>query len=114
MINNSIVKKILVSSIVFPLYVSVYTFLLKYIHSTHFRCFIYNIFLILALVGSLTVGTTFLMSPIAGVLVDRIGIRTTTFIGGFIATNSLLISSYFTHQVSYNIVLFHLQFLKHN
>lgn len=59
--------------------------------------------LILALVGSLTVGTTFLMSPIAGVLVDRIGIRTTTFIGGFIATNSLLISSYFTHQVSYNM-----------
>ncbi|XP_029346887.1 solute carrier family 16, member 10 isoform X1 [Acyrthosiphon pisum] len=52
-----------------------------------------------SLVGSLTVGTTFLMSPIAGVLVDRIGIRTTTFIGGFIATNSLLISSYFTHQV---------------
>lgn len=56
--------------------------------------------LILALVGSLTVGTTFLMSPIAGVLVDRIGIRPTTFIGGFIATSSLLISSYFTHQVS--------------
>lgn len=50
------------------------------------------------------------MSPIAGVLVDRIGIRTTTFIGGFIATNSLLISSYFTHQVSYNMLLFHLQF----
>ncbi|XP_025416090.1 monocarboxylate transporter 10 [Sipha flava] len=52
-----------------------------------------------SLVGSLTVGTTFLMSPIAGVLNDRIGIRTTTFIGGFIATSSLLISSYFTHQV---------------
>lgn len=54
----------------------------------------------LALVGSLTVGTTFLMSPIAGVLVDRIGIRLTTFIGGAIATGSLLISSYFTNQVS--------------
>jgi MFS family permease len=62
--------------------------------------------LVLALVGSLTVGTTFLMSPIAGVLNDRIGIRTTTFIGGFIATSSLLISSYFTHQVSNNIYLY--------
>lgn len=58
--------------------------------------------LISALVGSLTVGTTFLMSPIAGVLIDRIGIRLTTFIGGFIATTSLLISSYFTNQVSAN------------
>lgn len=66
-------------------------------------CFI----LILALVGSLTVGTTFLMSPIAGVLIDRIGIRLTTFIGGFIATSSLLISSYFTHQVS-SIVHIHI------
>ncbi|VVC31285.1 Hypothetical protein CINCED_3A014625 [Cinara cedri] len=52
-----------------------------------------------SLVGSLTVGTTFLMSPIAGVLIDRIGIRLTTFIGGAIATSSLIISSYFTHQV---------------
>lgn len=57
-------------------------------------------FLISALVGSLTVGTTFLMSPIAGVLIDRIGIRLTTFLGGALATSSLLISSYFTHQVS--------------
>jgi len=112
--NNLIIKKILVSSILLPLYVlRYYKLLLKFIHSTYFRCFIYSILLILALVGSLTVGTTFLMSPIAGVLVDRIGIRTTTFIGGFIATNSLLISSYFTHQVSYNKLLFHLQFLKY-
>lgn len=52
-----------------------------------------------SLVGSLTAGTTFLMSPIAGVLVDRIGIRLTTFLGGAIATSSLIISSYFTNQV---------------
>ncbi|XP_050429209.1 monocarboxylate transporter 10 [Adelges cooleyi] len=52
-----------------------------------------------SLVGSLSVGTTFLMSPIAGVLTDRIGIRLTTFTGGIIATSSLLISSFCTHQV---------------
>lgn len=78
-----------------------------YTFSTHLKLFLFILCCwFLALVGSLTVGTTFLMSPIAGVLVDRIGIRTTTFIGGFIATNSLLISSYFTHQVSYYIILF--------
>ncbi|XP_050534692.1 monocarboxylate transporter 10 isoform X2 [Daktulosphaira vitifoliae] len=52
-----------------------------------------------ALVGSLTMGTTFLMSPVAGVLTDHIGIRLTTFAGGVIACCSLLLSSFFTNDV---------------
>lgn len=38
-----------------------------------------------SLVGSLAVGTTFLLSPIASILVDKFGIRKTAFTGGFIA-----------------------------
>ncbi|XP_048505543.1 monocarboxylate transporter 10 isoform X2 [Athalia rosae] len=46
-----------------------------------------------ALVGSLTIGTTFLLSPIAGILTDKIGIRLTTFIGGALASGGMLLSS---------------------
>lgn len=52
-----------------------------------------------ALVQSLTMGTTFLMSPVAGVLTDTIGLRTTTFIGGAIASGGMLISSFCDHNV---------------
>lgn len=52
-----------------------------------------------ALIGSLTIGTTFFLSMFAGMLSDRIGIRLTTFLGGFLVTCSLLISSFCTHQV---------------
>ncbi|XP_037947884.1 monocarboxylate transporter 10 isoform X2 [Teleopsis dalmanni] len=53
-----------------------------------------------ALVGSLTIGTTFLFSPIAGCLTDKIGLRLTTLIGGLLSTGGLLISSFCTQNIS--------------
>lgn len=63
-----------------------------------------------SLVGSLSIGTTFMLSPVAGILTDQIGIRTTTFLGGFLATCGLLASSFFSTTVevlyfTYSIVL---------
>uniref|UniRef100_A0A1B6MC42 Major facilitator superfamily (MFS) profile domain-containing protein n=1 Tax=Graphocephala atropunctata TaxID=36148 RepID=A0A1B6MC42_9HEMI len=52
-----------------------------------------------ALVGSLTIGTTFFLSPIAGILTDKIGIRLTTFIGGLMATGGMFLSSFCTNSV---------------
>ncbi|XP_036147224.1 monocarboxylate transporter 10 [Monomorium pharaonis] len=52
-----------------------------------------------ALVGSLTIGTTFFLSPIAGMLTDKFGIQTTTFVGGAIASVGLLLSSLLTDKV---------------
>ncbi|KAK0162174.1 hypothetical protein PV327_008532 [Microctonus hyperodae] len=52
-----------------------------------------------ALVGSLTIGTTFFLSPIAGILTDKIGIQMTTFIGGALAFGGMLLSSIFSHKV---------------
>lgn len=47
-----------------------------------------------ALVGSLAMGATFFISPVSGVLTDNIGIRTTTFLGGAIASSGMLLSSF--------------------
>ncbi|KAK0084170.1 hypothetical protein PV326_006382 [Microctonus aethiopoides] len=52
-----------------------------------------------ALVGSLTIGTTFFLSPVAGILTDKIGIQMTTFIGGALAFGGMLLSSIFSHKV---------------
>ncbi|XP_018314469.1 monocarboxylate transporter 10 isoform X1 [Mycetomoellerius zeteki] len=52
-----------------------------------------------ALVGSLTIGTTFFLSPVAGILTDKFGIQTTTFVGGVIASVGLLLSSLLTAKV---------------
>ena len=51
-------------------------------------------------VGSLLVGSTFVLSPISGVLVDRFGIRNTAFLGGFIATFGVFLSSFYVNNVS--------------
>jgi len=51
-----------------------------------------------SLIGSLTFGSTLCCSPIAGILVDKIGIRCTVFIGGAVATISIFISSFVTQQ----------------
>uniref|UniRef100_A0A2M4CPK6 Putative monocarboxylate transporter n=1 Tax=Anopheles darlingi TaxID=43151 RepID=A0A2M4CPK6_ANODA len=50
------------------------------------------------LVGSLTIGTTFLLSPVSGILTDKIGLRRTTFIGGLLTCSGMLLSSFFTHS----------------
>ncbi|XP_003700995.2 monocarboxylate transporter 10-like protein kar isoform X1 [Megachile rotundata] len=53
-----------------------------------------------ALVGSLTIGTTFFLSPISGILTDKIGIQMTTFLGGALASSGMLLSSIFSSEVS--------------
>ena len=52
-------------------------------------------------IGSLLVGSTFVLSPVSGVLVDRFGIRKTAFIGGLVATTGVFISSFFVDNVSF-------------
>lgn len=52
-----------------------------------------------ALVGSLTIGTTFLLSPVAGMLTDKIGLRRTTFIGGVLSASGLFLSSFCTQKI---------------
>ncbi|XP_017847899.1 monocarboxylate transporter 10 isoform X2 [Drosophila busckii] len=52
-----------------------------------------------ALVGSLTIGTTFFLSPVAGCLTDKIGLRLTTFAGGMLASGGLLLSSFCTESI---------------
>ncbi|XP_055938722.1 monocarboxylate transporter 10-like isoform X1 [Argiope bruennichi] len=47
-------------------------------------------------VGSVSIGMTFLLSPVASILTDRLGIRTTCFIGGLMATIGMLLSSFVT------------------
>lgn len=54
----------------------------------------YFFFIFAALVGSLTIGTTFLLSPVSGILTDRIGLRLTTFIGGVLTVSGMLLSSF--------------------
>ncbi|XP_072932773.1 monocarboxylate transporter 10 isoform X2 [Epargyreus clarus] len=44
-------------------------------------------------------GTTFLLSPLSGVLTDLMGLRMTAVLGGSIAASSLLISSFVTYHV---------------
>lgn len=51
-----------------------------------------------ALVGSLTIGATFLFSPISGILVDKLGLRTTTFLGGLLTTSGMFLSSYYVND----------------
>lgn len=53
-----------------------------------------------ALVGSLTIGTTFFLSPISGMLTDKIGLKTTTFIGGVLMTIGMILSSIFCHNMN--------------
>lgn len=58
------------------------------------------LFIFSALVGSLTIGTTFFLSPVSGILTDKIGLRTTTFIGGILATGGMLLSAVFSGNIS--------------
>ncbi|KAG5681827.1 hypothetical protein PVAND_011235 [Polypedilum vanderplanki] len=49
-----------------------------------------------ALVGSLTIGATFFFSPVSGILVDKLGLRRTTFLGGILTTCGMMLSAYHT------------------
>ncbi|XP_043485043.1 monocarboxylate transporter 10 isoform X2 [Leptopilina heterotoma] len=52
-----------------------------------------------AIVGSLQLGTTFGMSPVAGILTKKIGLPVTTFLGGLIASLGVLISAFVLDSV---------------
>ncbi|XP_055701744.1 monocarboxylate transporter 10 isoform X2 [Phlebotomus papatasi] len=53
-----------------------------------------------ALVGSLTIGATFLLSPVAGILTDKIGLRRTAILGGILTSCGLLLSSFVTKNIN--------------
>lgn len=57
------------------------------------------LFSVAALVGALTMGTTFLLSPLSGVLTGLLGLRCTAVLGGTIAFFGLLISSFLVDYV---------------
>ncbi|CAG5027966.1 unnamed protein product [Parnassius apollo] len=52
-----------------------------------------------SLVGALTMGTTFFLSPLSGVLTGFLGLRSTAVLGGSIATTGLLLSSFVVDHV---------------
>ncbi|XP_068633957.1 monocarboxylate transporter 10 [Battus philenor] len=65
-----------------------------------------------SLVGALTMGTTFFLSPLSGLLTGFLGLRSTALLGGSIATAGLLMSSfvvnhvdvlYFTYGIMYGL-----------
>ena len=47
----------------------------------------------------MAVGTTFALSPVSGILADKLGIRLTVFLGSLIAALGMLASSFLTDQV---------------
>lgn len=61
---------------------------------------IYHYFcLVSALVGPLAMGTTFILSPLSGVLTGLLGLRLTAVLGGSIAAVGLLLSSFAVKHV---------------
>ncbi|KAK9732088.1 Major Facilitator Superfamily [Popillia japonica] len=53
-----------------------------------------------ALVGSLAISATFMMSAVAGILTNLIGLRTTAFIGGALSCGGMFLSSFFTDNIA--------------
>lgn len=53
-----------------------------------------------ALVGSLTLGTTFILSPLAGVVTDKIGMRYTVALGGLFTSSGMFLSSFYVHDIN--------------
>ena len=51
-----------------------------------------------SLVGSVAVGTTFFLSPVSGILADKLGIRLTVLLGSLIAALGMLASSFLVDQ----------------
>ena len=59
-----------------------------------------NKFLCSALIGSLTIGTTFFLSFLVGILSDKIGLRLTSIIGAVLATLGMGLSAVFYQHIS--------------
>lgn len=65
-----------------------------------------NLTEILALVGSLSIGMTFFISPLAGILIDSFGLRRTAVLGGAIATVGMLASSFaLGHVITFSSIV---------
>lgn len=73
------------------------------------KCFLFG-FYFTAMVGSLTIGTTFLLSPVSGVLTDKIGLKRTTFIGGCLMTSGMLLSSVLYYNIYFLYITYGLMF----
>lgn len=60
-------------------------------------------------VGSVSIGMTFLLSPLASIMTDHLGIRKTAFLGGLLATLGMLISSFVSSlellYITYGVIL---------
>merc|ERR1712223_2240739 len=63
-----------------------------------------------SLVASLAIGTTFLLSPISSILVDKFGIRKTAFTGGFIATLGMFLSSFAVEKIEWLYLTYGIMF----
>jgi len=63
-----------------------------------------------SLVASLAIGTTFLLSPISSILVDKFGIRKTAFTGGFIATLGMFLSSFAVDRIEWLYLTYGIMF----
>ena len=68
------------------------------------------IFHISALVGSLAIGSTFFLSFFAGILSDKIGLRTTSVSGGILATLGLGLSAIFHDRIEVLYLTYGLMF----
>lgn len=47
----------------------------------------------------MALGATFFLSPVSGILTDKIGLRLTTFLGGALMTLGMILSSMFYHNI---------------
>ena len=63
-----------------------------------------------ALIGSLTIGTTFFLSFLVGILSDKIGLRLTSVIGAVLATLGMGLSAFFFNHISVLYLTYGLMF----
>jgi len=63
-----------------------------------------------ALIGSLTIGTTFFLSFLVGILSDKIGLRLTSIIGSILATTGMGLSAAFYNHISVLYLTYGLMF----
>uniref|UniRef100_T1IVH9 Uncharacterized protein n=1 Tax=Strigamia maritima TaxID=126957 RepID=T1IVH9_STRMM len=60
-----------------------------------------NVTVLAAIVGSLCIGITFLVSPVAGILTDRFGVRKIALVGSVISAIGMFLSSFVESLVLY-------------
>ncbi|KAK2710735.1 monocarboxylate transporter 10-like [Artemia franciscana] len=58
-----------------------------------------NVVAKISFVGSLSIGMTFLMSPVAGILIDLVGAKKTAMLGGMMAVSGMVTSAYALNKI---------------